>query len=225
MVAEESAFMAALIFFTRQGTATTSPSGVATLSCSFKDLPEIPEQEVSKGWLCTLYHAGVFETRNSTWRRLPNGNAHVTCQFDHRPFYDSAVEFAGGAAHAQQPLWTAPLFDTPSGRLSGEVVHVGTACFWEPLWNDPAGKIAVIERGFCVYADKLTHVWDAGAIGAIVFNSEFGGEQIVRMGAPEGVYVDIPGVFVARSTGLSISDGEVVTISDCANSKHCRGVF
>jgi hypothetical protein len=212
-------------YFTTQGTAVSSPAGTATLSCSFADLPEIPEPEVAKGWLCTLFQAGFYETYNATWRRLPNGNAHVTCQFDGRPLYDTAVEYAGMAVPAQQPVWTEPLFDTPSGRLSGEVVHVGTACFWEPLWDDPVGKIAVIERGLCFYADKLAHVHDAGALAAIVFNSEFGGEQIIRMGAPEGVYVDMPAVFVGRSTGLALSTGDGARISDCASSKHCRGVF
>ena len=144
--------------------------------------------------------------------------------------YNAAV-IAGVGYAAQESAVTIPLDDFPSGRVRGTAVDVGFACAGDPLTNDPAGKIAIIQRGplppgtACTFTEKLTNVLAAGAIGAIVYNHTVGGEAIIGMG---GTPVAIPGVFVARSTGLALiamSPPVVVTMQSCGQSKSCRGAF
>lgn len=214
-------------FFTNQGTAVRAPNGNGHLTCRFEGLPPIDEQETLTGWFCTLSHGGYSETRQSRWVRTPSGDATLECHFTGKPLHDAAVSFADDAASAQEASFTASLTDFPAWAFPGEVVYVGRACFFDPLLADPAGKIALIERGACFFSDKLQNVEGAGAIGAIVFNSEAGGEGIFQMNAPEGVTVDIPGVFVARSTGLALQalGSTEVVISACGQSASCRGVF
>ncbi len=211
-------------YTTNQVTVVRSPSGNATLSCQFDGLDPISKTEKAKGWLCTINQGGTSETHHSQWVRSPSGTAHVTCQFSGKPVNDAAVSFDGDVYSAQEGNFTTPLSDLPSGRLTGDVVDIGRACNIDPLTGDPAGRIALIERGECTFAEKLTNAMNAGAIGAIVYNSVSGGEEIITMG---GVFVPIPGVFVARSTGLSLQAAAptIVTIAACGRSASCRGAF
>ena len=109
--------------------------------------------------------------------------------------------------------------------MRGEVVDIGRACNIDPLTGDPSGNLALIERGACLFTEKLTNAINAGAIAAIVYNSAIGGEQIITMGGD--VEVPIPGVFVARSTGLALQAAAPtqVTITYCVRSATCRGAF
>lgn len=212
-------------FTTAHGTAVRSPSGNATLSCQFEGLDPIPGAEILKGWLCTVNHGGTSETRQSQWVREPSGTGEVTCQFSGKPLNDAAVSFGSSAAAAQQGAFTAPLSQAPGQRVTGEVVDIGRACNIDPLTGDPSGKIALIERGLCLFTEKVTNALTAGAVAAIVYNSTAGGEQIITMG---GVFdVPLPGVFVARSTGLALQAAAPteVSITYCTRSASCRGAF
>jgi minor extracellular serine protease Vpr len=67
------------------------------------------------------------------------------------------------------------------------------------------GKIAVIQRGVCEFSTKVLNAQNAGAVGAVVYNSTAGGDALQTMGA--GVVagsVTIPSVFMRRSDGLRI---------------------
>ncbi len=69
------------------------------------------------------------------------------------------------------------------------------------------GEIALIERGECEFSVKTFNAQNAGASGVIIFNSEVGGENLVRMaGGTNAENVTIPAVFVRRSTGLGMRD-------------------
>lgn len=212
-------------FTTTHGTAVRSPSGNATLSCQFDGLPPIPTQVTLKGWLCTINQGGISQTRQSQWVRTPSGSAQVTCQFSGKPLNDAAVSWGTSAAAAQQGAFTAPLSDVPGQRVRGEVVDIGRACNLDPLTGDPSGKIALIERGVCLFTEKLTNAMNAGAVAAIVYNNVAGGEQIITMGG--AFNVPIPGVFVARSTGLALQAAAPieVAITYCTRSASCRGEF
>ena len=210
-------------FTTTQGTAVRSPSGNATLSCQFDNLPQTPAPEILTGWLCTIIHGGVSETRHSQWVRSPSGSATVTCQFSGKPLNDAAVTFGSNAAAAEQGAFTAPLGDVPGQHVTRAVVDIGRACNADQLTGDPSGKIALIARGFCTFSEKLTRAQNAGAVAAIVYNNA--GEEIITMGG--AVSVSIPGVFVARSTGLALQAAAPteVTITYCGRSASCRGAF
>ncbi|HLB37588.1 MAG TPA: PA domain-containing protein [Gemmatimonadales bacterium] len=122
-----------------------------------------------------------------------------------------------GPRHAREALFTPSIATLPGAQLAGEVAHVGRGCIEpdDPYLADPAGKIAVIERGVCFFVHKIARAQAAGAIGVIIYNSEAGGEDIILMGAPESLTLPdgtpitftIPSVFVQRSTGLLLGDG------------------
>jgi len=68
-----------------------------------------------------------------------------------------------------------------------------------------AGKIALIERGTCEFGVKVLNAQNAGAIGALVFNSPAGGDALQAMGGGVvGDQVTIPSVFLRRSNGLAM---------------------
>jgi subtilisin family serine protease len=67
------------------------------------------------------------------------------------------------------------------------------------------GKIALIERGTCEFGVKVLNAQNAGAIGALVYNSPAGGDALQSMGGGAvGDQVTIPSVFMRRSNGLEM---------------------
>ena len=210
-------------FFTIQASVARSPSGNWTLSCRFEGLPEIAEQESSTGWLCSIIGDPSAQTHHSSWVRSPSGEAHLSCHFSDKPIQDAVVTFADVVAPAQQGAFTTALADAPGQTVSGETVSVGLAC--SPISADLTGKIAVAERGVCAFSDKAKNALDAGAAGIIVYNSAAFGDQIIIMGGLSPV--DIPAVFVGRSTGLALlaATPTQVTITYCNRSASCRGAL
>ena len=78
------------------------------------------------------------------------------------------------------------------------------------ITNDVAGKVALIERGECVFVEKVLAAQERGAVAVVVYNEPAspdrnGGEELVVMGG-EDVGVEIPSTFVQRSTGLALRD-------------------
>jgi len=209
-------------FTTTHGTAVRSPNGDATFSCQFQGLPPIAATERLDAWECTLNHGGTSVTFQSLWVRSPAGRAQVTCEFSGKPDFSAVVSFAGTVHPAIEGFFTQPLSDFPGGLVTGEVVDVGLAC--GPIATDLSGRIALIERGICTFVVKHLNALAAGATAAIVYNSVAGGETLIEMG---GSPVALPGVFVASSTGLSLSALAPITatITSCRNSATCRGAF
>jgi PA domain len=116
-----------------------------------------------------------------------------------------------GRVTATEGLFTRQLSGWLSGGaevLNGEVVHVGRGCNADTYLANPAGKIALIERGACTFVEKISRASSSGAIGAIVYNSTAGlptPNDLIRMGPVSPGQVPIPGFFVARSTGLTLA--------------------
>jgi hypothetical protein len=121
-----------------------------------------------------------------------------------------------GRVPATEGLFTRQMSGWLSGNsevLQGEVVHVGRGCNVDTYLANPAGKIALIERGSCTFLEKITRAHNNGAIGAIVYNSVAGGgDTLIRMGAPNPPcatpcpgLLAIPGFFVGRSAGLALA--------------------
>ncbi len=97
-------------------------------------------------------------------------------------------------------LW---LVDDGQAFLSdGSPGSTRDAC--EALENaaDLQGRIALIERGGCLFQVKLDRVERAGAIGAVVYNT--GGDPIVMNGDADTV--GIPGVMIATADGQTLVD-------------------
>lgn len=121
---------------------------------------------------------------------------------------DTFVQIESGPGAGRYPTSAGsvvlPVAARPGRSIAGGSTFVGGACEAIPEAAGE-GRIALIERGVCTFADKIANARQAGYAGVVIFNHEAGGEERVSMGgAPAG----LPGVFVARSTGLAIALAE-----------------
>ncbi|HEU6445809.1 MAG TPA: S8 family serine peptidase [Gaiellaceae bacterium] len=67
------------------------------------------------------------------------------------------------------------------------------------------GRIALIARGTCEFGFKVLTAQNAGAIGALIYNSAAGGDALQAMGGGlVGSQVTIPSAFMRRSNGLAM---------------------
>jgi len=103
---------------------------------------------------------------------------------------------------------SAAFGDTDYSSFSGNLVLVndGSAnptlgC--NALVNGAAisGKIAVIERGTCLFVDKVKNAQNAGAIGVLMINNVSGGPII--MGGDDAT-ITIPSVMISKADGVAI---------------------
>lgn len=78
--------------------------------------------------------------------------------------------------------------------------------------KDVTGKIALIERGELNFDAKVGNATSAGAIGALIFNSEKGGNKLFGMSLTDN---KIPAMSITRSAGLELKDAtnKVITLS------------
>ncbi len=117
-----------------------------------------------------------------------------------------------GRVTATEGLFTRQMSGWLSGGaevLKGQVVLVGRGCNVDTYLANPAGKIALIERGLCTFVEKITRAYNAGAIGAIVYNNNrpnpADNDVLIRMGPANPGQVPIPGFFVGRTNGLILA--------------------
>ena len=62
----------------------------------------------------------------------------------------------------------------PPTAGSEDIVFVGRGCDGDPYLDNPAGKVALIERGACSFNEKALNAVDAGATAAVIHNSSPG---------------------------------------------------
>lgn len=99
------------------------------------------------------------------------------------------------------------------GRIVAAVGPNGetTGCSGAQVAADIEGRVALVERGGCLFVEKAATVEALGAVGLVVYNrpidpsvpDDNGGEALVQMGGDD-LGVQIPSVFVQRSTGLTL---------------------
>ncbi len=94
---------------------------------------------------------------------------------------------------------------TIAADVSGQVADadaLGNALGCNPGFTagSMTGRIALISRGVCPFAEKLTNAQAAGAIGGIIFNNNVG-QPPIAMGGTE---TSIPAVMVSNTDGLAI---------------------
>jgi hypothetical protein len=190
--------------------------------------------------------AKPFVLGRTAYMQGEEGNAHsidtaddeeilIQADEDFSPFeFEFTSNAFAGSRLAVEAAFTPPIVQRPGRAMAGDVVHVGRGCpadprpvppagtgsgitVDDPYLADPAGKIALIERGGCRFDNKIARAQKAGATGVIVYNNAAGGEALVLMGGdspvidgPEGIagtVITTPAVFVQRSTGLLLRDG------------------
>ncbi len=71
----------------------------------------------------------------------------------------------------------------------------------DTITADLSGQIALIQRGTCNFAAKVTNAESAGAVGVIVFNAEGDDSRISMAGLAD---TTIPAVFIGYSDGAAI---------------------
>ncbi len=150
----------------------------------------------------------------------PCGQPSKVAQADLYQPYVTSNAFAGKRPASIALFTPKPPYNT----FSGEVVYVGRGCPAgsingtnpaDPYLANPAGKIALIQRGACRFDNKIAWAQLNSAAAVIVFNSAAGGEALVVMGGNNpvllpvdgSVTITIPAAFVQRSTGLLLAGG------------------
>ncbi len=85
--------------------------------------------------------------------------------------------------------------------LGTEIVDVGRACNVDlPLPVSPAGKVALIKRGLCSFAEKVMNAETAGAVGTVIYNSV------------SGNFFGTLGAFSAAGPSVSVSNADGLTL-------------
>ena len=85
-----------------------------------------------------------------------------------------------------------------------------------PAINDLTGKIAVIDRGACSFSLKVYHAQAAGAVAAIIVNSEPGNLLFNMTAGDSATAVVIPAIFITLEDGALIKTSMMTeTVSAC----------
>jgi len=153
-------------------------------------------------------------------------------------YYDNAnfsTPSDGSKPRMQMYIWLGSQpyfsFNGPSSVAGTNIPSVGLGYFGTPLWKQsvtgdvaispvldactalPAGsltgKIGIAQRGTCNFIAKVKNIEDAGAIGAIIYNSADAatnpGEAISNMSGDGVTPINIPSVFLPQSRGEAIN--------------------
>ncbi|MFC4005048.1 M28 family metallopeptidase [Prauserella oleivorans] len=78
-------------------------------------------------------------------------------------------------------------------------------------YGDVTGKIALVQRGFCSFAEKGIAAAEAGAIGAVVYNTE-DGPLNGTLGDPADARIPMGGISKADGEALAAKDGAEATL-------------
>lgn len=104
-----------------------------------------------------------------------------------------------GLKLAVEAAITPPLAKT--GPKTGDLVYCGLAVTPDQVPASVAGKIALIDRGVCTFAQKILNAQSKGAIAVVVANNQ-PGDPIVMGGDPTGI--NIPAVMIRNVDGAAI---------------------
>jgi len=117
-----------------------------------------------------------------------------------------------GAEHPVIVMTYSPA--TPEGGLTAPlaVIPVDPTPGCEAAdYGDVAGKIVLVSRGACTFAQKQAAAADAGALAAIIYNSE-PGPLNGTLGDPAGARIPTGGISQADGQALAGRDGATVTL-------------
>jgi hypothetical protein len=154
----------------------------------------------------------------------PEGNAHqAEFTSDNRFVIGTDEDFApyrlrvstddGGAYDAKAGEQTTI---EQAEEISGTAVFVGTACPGETVPAPPAadGYIAVVERGTCLFEEKVQAVLAAGGWDAVIIMNREGADACNAVTTPS-LEADLPVVFVSRQAGYELFDRTDFDLAAC----------
>ena len=146
----------------------------------------------------------------------PEGNAHqaeftrdnrfvIGTDEDFDP-YRLTVTFEDGSFRAKPGVNTSI---AQAEAMGGTPVFVGRACNGDPA-VPPApdvgpNQIAVVERGLCVFTEKVANVLAAGGYEGVIIMNREGADACNAVFAP-GVAGNIPTIFLGRDAGFAMFD-------------------
>jgi hypothetical protein len=148
-------------------------------------------------------------------RLTPEGNAHqaeftadnqfvIGTDEDFDPYRlgistDDGGEFRGA-------IGTNTTVEQATG-IEGTAVFVGRACPGDPAVPPATGpdQIAVVERGVCLFTEKVANVLAAGGYEAVVIMNREGTDACTGVFSPD-VEGDIPVILVGRDAGFALFD-------------------
>lgn len=158
---------------------------------------------------------------NSTWALGDEGNAHAAVPARGGNLVIATDEDFSATGLGQVAVNSGPhsgeLYEAVVGAISPSFAPLTADIAWvglgdaeadsiddptygcaggQPYGEAVAGKIALIQRGFCAFSQKIDRAAAEGAVGVIVFNNA--GEALTLMG---GTPVNIPAVFIQQSRG------------------------
>ena len=104
----------------------------------------------------------------------------------------------GSTARFNQPFVAMPYAEMSTNRGCDPAVP-----------GSLTGKVALIERGICTFADKVNNASAGGAVAAVIYNKDLsegadGGDILIHHMFVPGT--SIPSVFVSRTSGLALRD-------------------
>lgn len=102
-----------------------------------------------------------------------------------------------------------PMSMTGGGEVTAEIMAVGKALPSDMPTEGLSGKIALIERGESTFQEKVTAITKAGAVGAVVYNSETG-----PFAGALSEESSIPAISISREDGAvlkALMEDEIVT--------------
>jgi hypothetical protein len=133
-------------------------------------------------------------------------------------------EGAGQVVEAQGGAFNAELM-IANGPVTGELVYVGRGCPGrslnppgpdDPYEADPAGKVALMERGPCANADKVLRAQKAGALGVLMINDTPWAPPGLSIQAPMTDPVRIPSMLLSKAKGeafrSTLAGGTAMTV-------------
>ena len=110
---------------------------------------------------------------------------------------------------------TALLDWAPIGAgVTGDVVYIGRGCASDTLLANPAGKIALIDRGTCNISEKVDRAANAGAVGTLIGLIAAGDAVSFSLGSGSNF---VPSMVIQQSLATSIKGrltaGQTVNVS------------
>ena len=117
-----------------------------------------------------------------------------------------------------------PMWMTTAGVVTGQMVDAGRALSDDIPSDGLEGRIALIERGgFITFDEKVTAVFDAGAVGAVMYNNE-PGPFVGALGEES-----IPSVAISQEDGGTlkslVEDGPVTATIRLVYTEESRNVI
>jgi minor extracellular serine protease Vpr len=130
-------------------------------------------------------------------------------------FVGQPLDYTGGTARGSVgdfdplPAGTHPIVDT--GSLACNAGTPGTTATTNPALPTLTGKIAIVNRGVCIFSEKVASAKAKGAVGVIVVTNVAG--DPTAMGATDGYDDDIPAVMISKADGAALRTSGATSIT------------